>query len=166
MTETPLAGPVTGQQDTDLNEGREALLTLVQQTRRYLNILSEDLPLLLYNTEETCAALSMLARQGSGNRIRILVHNPDNLIAHAPRLLALLRRLPSKIEARRLDELPASHSCFLTGDNQQALLFVNEAQGKAIYHPENRPLVQQLTETFETAWNRAEIIPELRQLSL
>lgn len=87
---------------TDLADARAHLISIIQQSRRYLHILSESLHPNLYDDESICAALSAFVRQNPNSHLRILVHDPVYLVKHGHKMMPLIRRLPSKISIRQI----------------------------------------------------------------
>lgn len=151
---------------TDLADARAHLINIIQQSRRYLHILSENLHPNLYDDDSICAALSAFVRQNPNSHLRILIHEPVYLIRHHHKIMPLIRRLPSKISIRQIIAPAGDFPFFLSGDLDKSLLFSQEDQGNGHCNLQCRVTAQQLQAHFEEAWRQAVNIADLQTLSL
>jgi hypothetical protein len=148
-------------------ELREAVLALVGQGRRSVEIVSRHLDPAIYDTVELVEALKALVLASSRALVRVLVQDARPLVRDGHRLVALAQRLPTFLQLR----VPApAHKDF-----NQALLIVDETgyvhrqladryEGTTCF---NGPLLaRDLRRTFETLWASAEPDPNLRALRI
>lgn len=151
---------------TGLADARAHMINIIQQSRRYLHILSESLHPNLYDDESICSALSAFVRQNPNSHLRILVHDPAYLVKHGHKMMPLIRRLPSKISIRQITAPAGDFPFFLSGDLDKSLLFSHEDRGDGHCNLQCRVTAQQLQAHFEEAWRQAENIADLQTLSL
>lgn len=86
-----------------LRNPENIILSLCQQARFHINILSDTLPQNLYGSEEFISAISALARQGRQSQIRILIKDSNALRGIRHPLIELSQRLSTAIELRSFD---------------------------------------------------------------
>ncbi|GAB3107308.1 hypothetical protein G8770_06940 [Aestuariicella hydrocarbonica] len=155
-----------------LLQGPEAfakhLQQMLTQGRRHVEILTQQLDPLLFANADVCAALSGLARAHRQAEVRILIKDPKPLFGRHHPLLALQKRLTSKVNIRRLTTPPHSeHQGYVIVDQRQLLLQHQEGEFQGFCNTDAAPEAKSLLEEFNTLWLRhAEEIVELRPLSL
>src|SRR5690554_4130459 len=142
-------------------------LTLVQNCRRNLSILSHNLDSLVYDNDTLVSALSSLARASRYSQIHILVKETRPLIERRHRLVELSRRLPSKVILRKLALLPENiDMAFMLGDNDKLLYKNDDSAYRGFVNNDARAEVKRLGEIFTYVWQYAEPEPGLQQLNL
>ncbi len=105
LTRTEFAGFALGESRElsliDSSGGnRNAVLTMVGQARRSIDIVSRSLDRPIFNDRDVADAIrSFIVRSGRG-RIRVLVRDPSHAIAHGHRLINAAQRLSTFIELR------------------------------------------------------------------
>ena len=95
-----------GRTDTSITvslreENQTAMLKMVQQCRQNLEIISRDLEPALYDESEFIDAVKDMVLANKHARVRILVCEPQKIVAYGHRLLNLATRLSSFFEIRK-----------------------------------------------------------------
>jgi len=146
-----------------LNESRTALLTLLADTSRHVDIVSPNLEPLLFSDPDVLAALAALARRGRHTRIRILIEQLDPVLFEGHKMLALAKRLTTAMSVRVLNSHPEwKRETVVLCDSTAGLLVIPENKRTQVFS--NRADAKRWSETFERLWFAAEESPELRQL--
>lgn len=145
----------------------EQLLDAIAGARRHIRILSHKLDPGVYDQPAMTEALSAFARQGRDARVQILVRDTDEMIERSHHLVALVRRLPSKLALRKLVQQPANESmAFLLADTR-TLVYKNDDNIYAGFANNNTPAqVKSLREVFDFCWEKAVEEPRLRVLHI
>jgi hypothetical protein len=81
-----------------------AVEKLIGQPGRELRIFDPDGEALRLNTPARVALLEGFLRASRTRRIQLVVHNPDHITRHCPRLLNLLKLFNHAIQIHRTDE--------------------------------------------------------------
>ena len=157
--------------DPRLIEGRaalrEALLEVLAQTPRTIDLLSYALEPVLYGSAEFADALKRCLLASEQARLRLLLNQAQLAAQNAPRLLDLIQRLPSRIECRSLDEpdrvhleerLIAAPDCVIERVALEAL--------QARIWRADPASVRIKRQHFEALWARASAATEMRSLGL
>jgi predicted GNAT family N-acyltransferase len=143
------------------------LLDLASQCRRQLRLLCECLDPDLFDNPAFADALSQLARGHRHNDVRLLLVDTRPLVERGHRLLALQRRLPSSIHIRRVGQTAEPlHHAWLIADGRGVLCYDQREPASAWADYNNAPLAEDYRSRFDELWNRADVAPELRLLSL
>ncbi len=149
------------------DECRLAALRFALQAQNRVEIFSYDLDAPLYNTEPFIEALKQLALRSEHSRIRILLQDNGRVQKEGHRLIALWRRLTSRIELRRPHPDFIDHQKnFLLADGQGYLQWdlSHRYEGVADFHS---PLqTRQYIEFFNDVWERSETDSQLRNLHI
>ena len=144
-----------------------ALRSVMVDPRRDVNIYSPYLDHLLFNRDEVVDPLSQFARRAPLAQLNILIHSSDLIVSRGHRLLALARRLESKIEIRRVpDELGSDASSYVTWDNHGYWLMPDFREYEAMSNVYDPAQANRLNERFGYLWQRSTPDPELRLLRL
>ncbi|MCH2222557.1 MAG: hypothetical protein MK097_19870 [Dechloromonas sp.] len=140
---------------------------LCDDARRHIDILSPELEHGLFDTPEFVEQVSRLARSGPNGRIRILIQDSRAMVERGHRLLELARRLPSRIEIRKLAEHPQwnGETC-VTRDTGGVLVKTATSRRSKIFELDSRPTAGRYRAQFDALWRYAESAPELRSLQL
>lgn len=141
--------------------------SLAGQARQRLWLYDRLLDHDLYDRQRFRDLLSWLARHHRNSEIRLLVHDDGPLVKRRHQLVALMRRLPSAISLRLVnDDYPPAEQPFLLVDRQGALLRhrFDRPEGFAAFADSGR--VKLLAETFQRMWDTARPSLELRELPL
>ena len=146
---------------------QEHALSLAQDARRQIAILSTDLDIAVYDRDEFVSAISQLVRISRFAQVQILVKNTKPLIERGHKLARLSQRLSSKVLLRKLTLQPENADMgFMLRDND-GLLFKNDDlvfRGFANYAAAVE--VKRLRETFDYLWQYAEPEPDLQLLHI
>jgi hypothetical protein len=146
-------------------EFRTVAARLAAQADREISIFSHDLDAPVYDQAAFVEAVKALAIGSRMARVRILIRTNERLQREGHRLIELARRLPTKIEIRRVHKDYA--------DCTEDFLVADEAgyvhrkrytrhEGNADFHA---PLqARQYRDFFNTVWDVSERDSELRRL--
>lgn len=144
---------------------RAALIDLLRFARSEVLIYSQELDPFLFDDEEVEAQLSRLARQHPRNKCAILIFDSKRARESTHRLLALQRRLSSKIGIRLVhEEMRDPDHTWVTVDRRGILMLpkFTEYSGFVCYN--HAVHVLQRREEFAYLWSRGSPDPYLRQL--
>lgn len=148
-------------------EFRTVAARLAAQASREIAIFSHDLDAPVYDQADFIQAVKDLVIHSRTARVRVLIRTNDRVQREGHRLIELARRLPTRIEIRRVNKDYA--------DRTEDYLVVDEAgylhrqrytrhEGFADYHA---PLqARQYRELFNTVWDVSEQDSDLRRLYL
>ncbi len=155
-----------------LLEGLEAFsnhaIKLIRQTSRNLYILSNELDFPLYSKPEIVSGLSTIARQDRNASIRILVKKTRPLVERNHQILAVARKLPSKISIRKLTLEPEDDDrAYLISDRRGLLYKRDDREYSGFANYNAGPEVSTILDDFNYLWQQHSIDDvELRSLSL
>ena len=165
----PSSAPAKGMLVTFGEEGdcRAALDAVVASARRRLTILSPNLEPALFATQSMLTSVSEFARRAAVTHVQILVEDTRALAEDAHRLLELARRLPSKIEIRRLpdDDVEARPQSFAVADDEAYWVMPDRDAFVGYANRYDRVEARRLAEAFDRLFARSTDDPELRLLS-
>lgn len=141
---------------------------LISESNRQLYILSKTLDYPIYNQNEVVSAVSKLARTDRHASIKILVKESRPLVEKNHSLLLLSRRLPSKIQIRKLSIEPEDDDrSYIIGDNDRLLYRHDERDYAGFVNYRAGPEVKSLLENFQYLWQQHSLEDvDLRSLSL
>lgn len=129
----------------------------------YDRVLDHD----LYDRHRFRELLSVLARRHRLSEVRLLIHDDKPLVKQRHRLVELMRRLPSRIELRLVnDDYPQETQPFMLVD-REGVVFRHDFQtpeGFAKFSDPGR--VKLLGESFQRMWDTGRSSLELRELPL
>ena len=137
---------------------------------RQLRIRSMLLDPTLYDTDAFTAIVSALARRHAQTFVRILISDPSLIVNDGHRLVTLARRLPTKIHIRRPREAVvegrSEEPAYLIAD--EAAIVVQPKTGTYVGFVDlaGTALARSHCLEFDTAWERAVEIPDLRLLGI
>lgn len=148
-----------------MDDNRAAILTLLKQANRSLDIFSRDMdPRLFDNSDFTMAVRDMVLRS-QHVRVRILVNEPDRAIKYDHRLIHAARQMTSYIEIRKThDDYAMNPSAFVLFD-QRALVYRTVAthyDGTANFNDPRK--AGELLQFFNEAWEHSRQYTEFRRL--
>ena len=148
-------------------ENKAASLSLMDQASRSIDILSYDLEPKIYNNREMYTRFRQFATRNRFSHIRILIHDAKPVVHNGHILIELIERLTSSIEIRRLCSQDRNISQgFMVADKTAYLLRQEATRFEAHIDFSDRAMAKELSETFDSAWHRADFEPELRRLHL
>jgi hypothetical protein len=155
--------------DFHLLEALEAFrvhaLKMVQQGRGQLCILSDTLDAPLYNTDEFRDAVRTLVTRDRYGQARFLVKDIRPMIEDGHRLLQLARRLPGKVDVRKLTQPPQNTDhAWMVVDNAILLYKHDDTAYHGYVDYAAAPKCKLLLEEFTNLWELyGEEDPNLRQ---
>lgn len=120
-----------------------------------------------YNRYRFRELLSALARRHRLSEVRLLIHDDKPLIKRRHQIVELMRRLPSRIELKLVnDDYPVEDRPFLLADREGVVYRHNfhKPEGFANFADDGR--VRLLGESFQRMWDVGRSSLELRELPL
>lgn len=147
-------------------ECRAAVIELILSARRTVSILSPTLDQALFANADCLAAISAMARRSRSAKVRILVEDTKAIAEMAHPLLELARRLPSKVEMRRLADDDTPRRSFVVVDQEAVWVQPDRDAYVGWSNLHDRVEARRLLEEFTTLHDRSTDDPELRLLSL
>lgn len=146
---------------------RSAVSELIATARRTLLILSPSLDPALFASQGCLSAVSTFARRSRHARGQILVEDTRAIASESHPLLELARRLPSKLEMRRLaEDVAPPRSNFIVVDNRAIWVQPDRDAYLGWWNLNDRVEARRLTDQFIALYERASDDPELRLLNL
>jgi predicted GNAT family N-acyltransferase len=153
----------TFQSESDCRDG---VVELLARARRKVLILSPNLDTSLFGYEPALAALSEFARRSRHASATVLVDDTKAIAEIAHPLLELVRRMPSKIEMRRLPEESVPTRSFIVIDDAAVWIQPNVQAYVGWLNLNDRVEARRLSDEFAALYDRSSDDPELRLLSL
>jgi predicted GNAT family N-acyltransferase len=153
----------TFQSESDCRDG---IVELLAHARRKVLILSPNLDISLFGYEPTLAALSEFARRSRHASATVLVDDTKAIAEIAHPLLELVRRMPSKIEMRRLPDDSVPTRSFIVVDDTAVWIQPDLQAYVGWLNLNDRVEARRLSEGFAALYDRSSDDPELRLLSL
>lgn len=141
--------------------------SIVGQARQRIWLYDRFLEHDLYDRARFRELLSSLARKHRLSEVRILIHDDRPLLKRRHRLVELMRRLPSHVSIRLInDEIPFENRPFLLADREGVICRhdFDKPEGFAKFADGGR--VKLLEEAFQRMWEAGRKSVELRQLPL
>ncbi|GIX35790.1 MAG: hypothetical protein KatS3mg126_1569 [Lysobacteraceae bacterium] len=148
---------------------RNALRTLLADTRRQLCICTRAMDPELFHGEEVLAELRRIATAGRGAELRILVQDPETALREGAPLLALAQRLPTAMPVRQTaedEESAALAAAWLLNDRAGLLLRPLASRMEGSFWRHAPGLHREWSELFRRCWERAQPAAILRAQSL
>jgi predicted GNAT family N-acyltransferase len=145
---------------------RDAVIELIKTARRKLLILSPNLDGTLFAYEPTLIAVSEFVRRSRHATARVLVDDAKAIAEVAHPLLELVRRMPSKIQMRRLPDDNVPGRSFIVVDDAAVWVQPDLQAYVGWLNLNDRVEARRLGEQFDGLFERSTDDPELRLLSL
>ena len=148
-------------------DNRLASISIAQQARHSIDIISRDLDQKIYDNEAFKDAMKNLATGSTKAKIRILIHDCDTVVKKGHRLVELARRLTSfidiRVQGKRFNEF---NEAWLIVDSKAWIRRpLSDKYDADVDYSAARKL-KETHETFNAMWNEASQDPNLRRLSL
>jgi len=163
----------TDPQDAELlsHDGEQACVAgiarVLDHPLREVRIYSPLLDHTLFEDDRVLQALSAFARSGPPTTLRVLIHSSNLVVSRGHRLIELARRLTSKIQIRLVTaELCDDQRCFVIADQRAFFLMPDHHEYQGFSDQYDPVQSTQLADRFDYLWQRAELDPELRSLSI
>ncbi|WP_415059703.1 GNAT family N-acetyltransferase [Congregibacter sp.] len=145
----------------------ELVIAQAKLARRELRILSPRLDTRVFDHEGLESAIRVFLRGGSLCKVQILVQDARGIVQRGHRLLALSRRLPSRIAIRRLAEHPEWNGETVVMRDRSSLLEMPRSEtDHGFYRPEDRARCAAAINRFQDLWRLGHVDPEFRALSI
>ncbi len=148
-------------------ENRAAVLAMVAQAQRSLEIVTRDLDAPVYDDAEVVEAIKGLVLGSRQSRVRILINDTTRIVQQGHRLLELVRRLSSFMEMRvPAREHQAYNSAFLVADRTGTVYrsHADRYDGSVCFNDLRG--ADELIRQFEEMWEVAEVPAALRRFTL
>ncbi|KAA1174958.1 GNAT family N-acetyltransferase [Marinobacter salinexigens] len=141
--------------------------SLAGQARQRLWIYDRFLEHDLYDRHRFRELISSLARRHRISEVRLLIHDDKPLVKRRHQLVELMRRLPSKIELRLVnDEYPADDQPFMLADREGVVYRHDFYKPEGFANFADGGRVKLLSERFQRMWDASRSSLELRELPL
>lgn len=145
----------------------DAIHKLVASAQHQIAIISRHLDPRIFNNEEFMQATLMLARRARYSNIRILVHDPSQIIKNGHRVLELSQRISSKIEIRKISQnFSQFNQSFLVADNIAYIHNLKSDLYDAEVNFNDKEKSKELMETFKNIWEQSSQDAALRRLCM
>ncbi len=148
-------------------EVREATLALTRQTRRTLDIFTQQLDQRIYNNQDFTEALKALATDNRHSLIRILIQDSIPVVKQGSRVVQLSYRISSRIQLRKppIEYRDAAEE-FLIADRKGLMYrkLGHRYEGELNFNEAVRS--RRLLKFFDECWEKSGTDPELRRLVL
>ncbi|EED34586.1 conserved hypothetical protein [Luminiphilus syltensis NOR5-1B] len=148
---------------TEPTDSRQALIALLENATRHVDVLSPDLAPTLLNDEVVISCLTELVRRGRQTRIRLLVTRVRPLKEMGHRLLALALRVPSTVNLHELERHPEWPQDTVIVVDRQAGMY-SGAEDTAFRTLDGAAAARSQAERFDRLWTASAPSPELRRL--
>ncbi|MGF1548192.1 MAG: hypothetical protein ACFCUG_12785 [Thiotrichales bacterium] len=151
---------------TTLDENRLALLCMIARAQSKIMLLSHNLDPRLFDDPEIIAALRIFLLE-RGRSVRILVRSGRELSHRNHRLVESMRRWPDRAWVYQLAhrDRPTPWGCVIA--DQNAVLYQpRSGRYDARLNLDDPPAARRMQLRFQELWQRAEAIPEMRDLRL
>ena len=146
---------------------RQAMLRMVTQSRRTIDIVSRHLDPLIFNERDMVDAFKSLALRSRSVKIRILILDPSPLLHRVHRLVELALRLSSFFELRTPPPEHRNYNESMLIADQKGYVrspLSDRYEGVANFHAPD--VAKELLRRFDELWQTALPDPNLRRLSL
>jgi len=150
-----------------VDDAREIVHALAQQTHKSLVIMSHDLDHPIFDNESFVDSVKSMAAASRYAQIRILIHDSEKCVKEGHRLMTLSRRLTSHVLIRKLSDAYAHFSeAFIIADEKGYYhrMLASQFCGKACFNDPRR--CQFWLTFFNEAWEHSETDPNLRALKI
>ncbi|MHB0804517.1 DUF7931 domain-containing protein [Stutzerimonas nitrititolerans] len=152
---------------TSPEEARAHALALFQGASRDICLYSPDLERWLYSNSAIQQVCSRFLLAHPRNRLRVLVRDAGSAVRDGHLLLALARRLTSRLHIRKLNpEYPNEDCAFLVVDGHSLMVRskVDQQTGYALHNDPGKARLRQ--SQFDQAWDHSLSDPDLRSFLL
>lgn len=148
-------------------ENRQVALSMAQQGRRTIEIISRLLDPPIYNTTEFIEAIRQFVTGSRNPVLRIIVFDPDTIVRNGHRLVELAGSLSSFIEIRKVGhEYDQYGQSLMVVDGTAYLHRISTDRFEATACFNDRRQATYYQKEFDTMWETARTDPNLRRMSL
>ena len=146
---------------------RQLALAMASQCVRTLDIVSRHLDPVIYDNEAFATAVRQLAIGSKYSRIRLLVSDPAPLVTGGHRLVSLTMQLSSFVSIRKPGpDHRGFNEAWLIADKIGYIRRIFSDRYDTTANFSDRRYAAELTRQFDDIWERAELDPNFRRLSL
>jgi predicted GNAT family N-acyltransferase len=111
--------------------------------------------------------LSVLARRHPLSEVRLLIHDDKPLVMRRHTIVELMRRLPSRIQLRLVnDEYPVESQPFMLADREGVVYRHTFEKPEGFAEFSDRRRVALLSEGYQRMWDAGKNSPDLRELPI
>jgi len=144
-----------------------AALALATQATRSVHIFSHQLDRRVYDQNPFIEALTQLALRSPQCKVLILVRDTNDMIHNGHRLIDAMRRVPSRMQLRKVHEdyLSATEE-FVVADETGLLLRRLAARYEGSVNFNARKEARERVKFFNEVWRPSEPDPKLKHLSI
>jgi len=145
------------------DEDLEWMTHCIQDSRRFIDLSTTQAQAELLNREDLCTGISELLRLSPRAQIRLLVDGYDPTTLSQHRLMAMARRIPSRMALRVINDHPEwpAHTCFL-GDRRAGWQI---RSGQTLRRINDAAEARKIAERFIRLWKAGIESPDFRLLS-
>jgi len=139
---------------TSFEDVRQGSIGVASRAERMVTILTPDLELGIYDSEEFLEALKRLVLSRRFAKVRVLISEPGRTVRNGNKLVALARRLNSFIEFRNLHEdyRGSVAGAYIIADEEAVLYRANGRGYDGIMGSHERVVARQHLDEFEILW--------------
>lgn len=142
-------------------------LSMVKQAQRTLDMISRNLDPVVYDTPEFVQAVRQLVLKSRHTKVRILVHEPAQIMKRGHRLVDLAMQLTSFIELRVPDNEHADfNESLLIADASGYIHRQNGERYEAKLNFSDGRISRILSKVFDEIWEKGRPDPNLRRALL
>ena len=167
---TPKPGDATVEiaEFTNLADAQAAAIQIIQKARRQLCIYSPDLEPVIYGSKEVIEALKQFAINSGGGEVKIIVQDTLAVRAQPHPLIDLAQRLSSVFMLRTPTEPNDLQypSAYIINDRDGYLFRQQSSQYRGVWSPNMPARNRQLSDDFDSVWQRCRVCSEFRALGL
>ena len=142
---------------TGLTESIAAIDEVISVAQKTLSIFDYNLDHRGFGDVARIEKLRHFLLAGRAHRLRIALHEPEQLERHEPRLIALLRQLPASIEIHRtVGQARNASDPFVVADDHSVWHLQHHDLPRAIVALHSPPDAAGLRDRFEEIWELSE----------
>lgn len=144
-----------------------AVLALATQATQNVYIFSHQLDRRVYDQKLFIEAVTQMALRSPQCKLSILVHDTNDIIHNGHRLIEAIRRVPSRMQLRKVhkDYLSALEE-FMVADETGLLLRRSAARYEGSVNFNARKEARERVKFFNEVWRPSEPDPKLKHLSI
>lgn len=161
---------ILGETDQIINfetriENRELAVTMIEQARQTIRILTIDLENAVYDHESFIQAITRLVKKSRNSTVKILVRDTAQAIAHGHRLIECSRKFSSYIHLHNPSKDDEGFTnAFLSADESGYIYKQNATHYEGAANFKDTFRTRELNELFDAYWGRSRPDPEMRRL--
>lgn len=149
------------------DDHRAALVAMSTQATRSLHILSHALDRRVYDDAPFIEAMTQLALRSPQCKVSILVRDTNDMIRNGHRIIEAMRRLPSRMQLRKVaPDFQSNSDEFVVADEAGVLVrrVATRYEGSVTFNAKKE--ARELVKHFNEVWRPSEPEPKLKHLSI